>query len=56
MKFIGTVACCIVAWDCAEKAVGIQHQELFSTDAIWVWWVVAFFWTLNAIRFILAND
>lgn len=52
MNGIGFIACLLVAWECAEKALGITPQRLLSADALWVWWLVAAMWALAAYRFI----
>jgi len=53
MRFFATLACVIVAADCAEKAAGFEAQNLFSEAALWVWWVAAFSWVCNGIYFAL---
>jgi hypothetical protein len=55
MRLTGCIACSIVAFNCAEKAVGYQPQELFAADAIWIWWVPALFWMIGGLR-ILAGE
>jgi hypothetical protein len=55
MRLTGCIACAIVAFNCAEKAVGYQPQELFAADVIWVWWVPALFWMIGGLR-ILAGE
>jgi hypothetical protein len=55
MKFTGAIACGIVAWDCIEKATGLQPQVLLSADALWVWWFVAALWAYSCVRFITAD-
>lgn len=45
-----------MAWDCAEKALGVTPQHLFSQDAIWVWWIAAFGGVLAGIRVLLAGE
>lgn len=52
MNGVGFLACVIVALDCAEKALGITPQRLFSADALWVWWLAAAMWAFSAYRFI----
>lgn len=56
MRFTGAIACALVAYDCLQKASGDEPQKLFSGEAIWLWWVVAFFWVIAVFRFILAID
>ena len=53
MNFTGMSACGWVTLDCAQRAMGTIPQELFGFNAVWVWWVVAFFWGLNAVGFAL---
>lgn len=48
-KLVGSLACVLVAIDCAERAMGLQGQVLFSPDALWIWWIVAACWVVNAI-------
>lgn len=55
MRLVGCIACASVAIDCAQKAVGAQPQQLFSTDALWVWWVFAVLWMASAVRFLTAE-
>jgi hypothetical protein len=55
MNFTGFCACAIVAWDCAEKAVGAQSQSLLATNALWVWWVIAGLWAVSAYRFLVSE-
>ncbi len=49
MRFVAAGACALVAWDCADKAVGIAPQMLFSDANLWVWWLAAGGWAVNAI-------
>ncbi len=53
MRLTAAIACLIVAFDCAEKADGIQIQELFAAQAIWVWWIPAGLWGIAGIRVLL---
>jgi len=48
MRLSWTVACALVALDCAEKASGAQPQHLFVADLIWLWWVAAAIWSVIA--------
>jgi hypothetical protein len=48
MKPWWIVACLLVAWDSAEKAMGVTPQELFAPDLIWVWWFAAGGWAFAA--------
>jgi hypothetical protein len=55
MRLTGAIACGIVALDCANKAVGNQPQDLFFPDSVWLWWVVAFFWTVSAVKLLILD-
>ncbi|SDH07945.1 hypothetical protein SAMN04487974_12011 [Pelagibacterium luteolum] len=50
MRFSWTVACALIAWECANMATGLSEQVILSDRAVWLWWVPAFFWVLAAIR------
>lgn len=49
MRLIAAVACLLVAFECAQKAVGEIPQELFNPAHVWVWWFPAVSWTLAGI-------
>lgn len=53
IRLTGAIACGIVAFDCAMKATGEMPQTLFSQEHAGVWWVVVFFWTVNALALLL---
>lgn len=40
MRVVAVVACVSVAWNAAEKAVGILPQNMFAPGALWVWWIL----------------
>jgi len=49
IKYVAALACLIVAFDCAEKAMGIQTQSLFAVGAEKVWWIAVVSWIASAI-------
>jgi len=49
MKIAWTAACSLVAWDCAEKAMGLDAQHIFAADLVWLWWVPVAIWTVIAV-------
>jgi hypothetical protein len=49
MNFVGVLACVLVAWDCAEKAVGGTPQYLFAPGDLWAWWIPSGAWLVAAI-------
>lgn len=53
MRLAGFLACALVAWDCADKALGVTTQRLFSADYLWAWWISAAVWALYAIAFVV---
>jgi hypothetical protein len=50
MRFTAAIACLLVAHDCAMTASGLQSQNLFATEALWVWWIAAALWLVSAFR------
>lgn len=50
MRLSWTIACALVAYQCALWASGLQPQHLFAPDFVWAWWISAFYWTLTAVR------
>ena len=55
MRFAGFGACGLVAWDCAEKALGVEPQSLFAPGAIWAWWIVAVIWAFWCMCFAVSK-
>lgn len=49
MKVAAILACFLAAWDCAEKAVAAQPQQLFATDHLWLWWIVTAYWAITTL-------
>ena len=49
MKSMWVVACMLVSWDCAEKAMSIQPQRLFAADLVWLWWLPVAIWFVIAV-------
>lgn len=52
MKFAGAVASFLTCIDTVRMAAGLEPQGLFSSHALWVWWVVAVGWLVVAGRFV----
>lgn len=46
MRFTGGIACISVALDCWDKA-----KTLFAAPNVWLWWVIAGLWGINALAF-----
>lgn len=44
MKPMTFTAFMLVAIDCAEKAVGVTAQTIFTQDNFWLWWMPAVVW------------
>lgn len=53
MKGTWIIACLIAAFDSYQYGAGEQPQELFSGDAMWLWYVVSIYWVVMAIRTLL---
>jgi hypothetical protein len=49
MRFMPAVACLIVAYECAQKAMGEIPQELINPAHVWVWWFPAASWAFAII-------
>jgi hypothetical protein len=47
MRIICALACMLVASDCYQKASG--PVALFSSDAMWLWYLVAAAWVFNGL-------
>lgn len=43
-KFMGGIGCFIVAMDCGLYAKGTYPQNVFTGDAMWMWWLFAIIW------------
>lgn len=41
VTFVASIACFLTAWTCAEKALGVDEQFMFSPSFIWLWWICA---------------
>jgi hypothetical protein len=46
IRFSAAIACSLVAFDSAEKALGLKPQYFFPDDIVWLWWVCAVGWLL----------
>lgn len=55
MRFTAAIACLLVAHNCAKTAAGLEPQNLFSAEALWVWWVAAGLWVVSALRLIISG-
>jgi hypothetical protein len=49
MRLAPSVACFLVAWDCVEKAIGVEPQHIVAPSALWLWWMIAALWVLTGI-------
>lgn len=55
MRWIGVIACSIVALQCAQKAMGIEPQSMFAANSVWMWWFPAIWWSLGAVGLLFKN-
>lgn len=53
MRFTACMACILVAFDCAQTAVGIKPQSVFTPDHVAMWWVFAVAWGAAGFRILL---
>lgn len=49
MKLTTIIAFLLMSLDCAEKAMGISTQTIFSAGYQWLWWIGAVGWFIDAI-------
>ena len=49
MRITAGFACLLVGLDCATKALGTEHQVLFASNHLWVWWIGAIVWVLAGV-------
>lgn len=49
MRFAAGWAMFSLGITCAERASGVAPQQILAPDALWLWWISAFFWVLGAI-------
>ena len=45
-RFVGALACGLVALNCVGKAIGAVPDNLFADGLQWIWWPVAATWVL----------
>lgn len=50
MKYIAIIAMLLSAVDCMEYATGTHPDYILSSSMLWVWWIGAAAWIVNAIR------
>jgi hypothetical protein len=53
MKFVGSIACLLVALDCADKALGVTADPIFTEEYLFVWWIVAAGWQVTSIGLLI---
>lgn len=48
-RILGLLACWLVAWNCADKALGTAPQVMIAPNYLWFWWIVAAGWIINGV-------
>ena len=56
MKWVASVSCFLVGLDCLQKAFGESPQNLFASNALWVWFIPAIGWGCWMVVFALKKD
>lgn len=51
MNVAAWIACWFVAGDCAQKALGVAPQEIFTESMAWLYWIPATAWLLIGFNF-----
>ena len=54
-KLLCVLACVLVAWDCAEKALGVEPSVIIGADYLWLWWGAALGWSIVAAKAIFTR-
>lgn len=49
-RSMGCLGCACTALDCIGKAIGEVHQDLFSPQGLWAWWIIAAIWIIPSVR------
>jgi len=55
-KLAPVVAMILVGIDCVGKGIGINEQVLFSQHALWIWYIVALAWFIEALLFCFVDE
>jgi hypothetical protein len=55
MKFMAIAAMVASGLDSILMATGAEHQSIFSANYIWLWWIPAIGWFVNAIAMCFAT-